>query len=56
MRRQRALSRGPDLVLDLRASCGIHRALVDGLAAKHKEDRYDPQEGGGRADDQGDGH
>jgi uncharacterized protein len=56
MRRQRALPRGPDLVLDLRAPRRIHGALVDGLAAQHKKDRYDPQEGGGRADDQGYGH
>jgi hypothetical protein len=56
MRRQRALPRGPDLVLDLRASGGIHRAFVDRLPAHDPEDRPDSEEGRDRAGNQSPRH
>jgi uncharacterized protein YqeY len=37
-------------VLDLRAPCGIHRTLINGLAAQHEEDRRDADQRGGGAD------
>jgi hypothetical protein len=56
MRRERALPSGSNLVLDLRAACGVHRSLVDGLAPQHEEDSHDPEDGRGGAEYQGDRH